>query len=302
VNNYLLLIATSDFLYYLLIFIAGALVGSFLNVVSDRLLKGKSVVYGRSECEFCHKELSAKELIPVISFIVQKGKCSACGAKLSWYYPVSEILTGTMFVLLAVWLKVFSQNDTSIYLAYVYHLIIASFLIAIFLTDLKDMIIPDKIVFPAIIFVLLSRIGASSYSLLTMYQSLKADVLGKYLLKAGYLTSHIKFELWDLAWVVGGALVVSLFFLLLIFITKGRGMGGGDVKLGFLLGLINGFPNFTVMLFSAFLVGALYSVFLVILKRKGMKEAIPFGPFLIIGCYIALFFGEVLVNRYLSML
>jgi leader peptidase (prepilin peptidase)/N-methyltransferase len=79
-------------------------------------------------------------------------------------------------------------------------------------------------------------------------------------------------------------------------------MGGGDVKLGFLLGLINGFPNFAVMLFSAFLVGALYSVFLVILKRKGMKEAIPFGPFLIIGCYIALFFGEVLVNRYLSML
>ncbi len=301
-NNILLYIVTSNSLYYVLIFIGGTLVGSFLNVVSDRLLKGKSIVMGRSECESCHKELSAKELVPVVSYLLQKGKCSSCGVKLSAYYPISEILTGSLFVALAVWLGVFSTADTSIYIAYAFHLVIASFLVALLLTDLKDMILPDKIVFPAIIFVLVARICAVTWALYKMYQSLVSDPFGKYLLKAGFLTNHIKFEAVNLVWVIGGALFVSLFFLFLIFITKGRGMGGGDVKLGFLLGLINGFPNFAVMLFASFLAGALYSIVLVLLRKKGMKEAIPFGPFLILGCYVALFFGEYLVNRYLSML
>ena len=99
-----------------------------------------------------------------------------------------------------------------------------------------------------------------------------------------------------------GAFGISLFFLLLIFLTKGRGMGGGDVKLGFLIGLVNGFPLSVVAIFLGFLIGAMYSLLLVLFKKKSLKGTIPFGPFLIIGSYLTVFFGNFLFEWYLRLL
>jgi leader peptidase (prepilin peptidase)/N-methyltransferase len=96
----------------------------------------------------------------------------------------------------------------------------------------------------------------------------------------------------DFGYVVGGAILIALFFQFLILITKGRGMGDADVKLGFLIGLVNGFPMAFMAVFMGYVLGAFYSVFLMLMKKKTMKDSIPFGPFLILGSVLILLFGN----------
>ena len=143
-------------------------------------------------------------------------------------------------------------------------------MIVIFFADLKYGIIPDKIVFPAIL--------VSAFYLLTMnYQLLAINFLS--------------------------TLGAGLFFLLLFLITRGRGMGFGDVKFSFLMGLILGFPNIIVALYLAFLTGAIVGCILIIWrKKKVFGTAIPFGPFLVLGNFIAIFFGEVLTQIFLRLM
>ncbi len=283
---------------YFFLFIIGAFIGSFLNLISDRLPKGKKIVFGRSECEFCHKSLGVKNLIPLLSFIFQRGKCSFCKKKLSFYYPFSEFLTGAVFML-AGYLSgfVFESGIQNIFLL-LYYIVIFSFFVAMFLTDIKFFLILDSLVLPTIVFVLISSLLVRGLELFNLYKNLSTDDFGVYLLRSGYLNNQIIYSLKGFGFVLLGSFAISLFFLFLIFITKGRGMGFGDVKLGFLIGLVNGFPFSIIAIFLGFVIGAVYSLLLIALKKKTMKDTIAFGPFLIMGSLVTLLFGARLWEWY----
>jgi leader peptidase (prepilin peptidase)/N-methyltransferase len=283
---------------YIFLFIFGIFVGSFLNLISDRLPKGKKIVFGRSECDFCHKPLGVKNLIPVFSFIFQKGKCSFCGEKLSYYYPFAEIFTGIVFLLgghLSGY--PYEQNFSNFFLLF-YYLVIFCFFVAMFLTDIKYYLILDSLLFPSAIFVIVISLVFRILDLRFLHRKLSVDTLGVYLLKTDYFNDKIILSLKDFGMVLFGAFLISMFFLFLVFITKGRGMGFGDVKLGFLIGLVNGFPFGIIAIFLGFTLGAVYSLSLIFMKKKTMKDTIAFGPFLIMGSLLTFLFGHILWDWY----
>ena len=127
----------SVMIYLALIFIAGLFVGSFLNLVSDRVVRGESILFGRSKCENCKKSLAPKDLVPLLSFILVKGKCRYCKTKLSLYYPLAELMTGLLFVGAAYYTQVFSAMSVPTVVKFVYLLVIGSIYIVLFFTDVK---------------------------------------------------------------------------------------------------------------------------------------------------------------------
>lgn len=241
----------------LFLFILGTAIGSFLNVLIDRLPREESI-NGRSHCEFCKKILSPLDLIPVVSFLFLKGRCRYCGKRLSWQYPGIEILTGVLFVLIFN-LKFVIYNSNFEFL--ISNLAIVSCLIVIFFIDLKNQIIPDEMQIALFIIVLLSKIMLG----------LTGTALG-YALIAG--------------------LIVMLPILLLYLITRGRGMGFGDVKLAFNMGFFLGIKGGFVAIYLGFILGAFFGILLLLMKKKKMKSKIAFGPFLVIGMLIVMFFEK----------
>ena len=267
---------------YIEVFLIGLFVGSFLNVLVDRLPRDESVIGGRSHCDKCKKILKLYDLIPLFSFLYLRGKCRYCRTPLSFYYPVVEMTTGALFVLALKFTSEESLRNTSEvaegllrggsldFVIAGYYLFIISSLIVIFFTDLKYGIIPDKIIFPAIII-------SFSYLILNTQYLILPHILS--------------------------AVGASLFFLALFLITKGRGMGFGDVKFSFLMGLVLGFPGIAIALYIAFLTGALIGCILIVWKKKKLSGTkIPFGPFLVFGTVIALFFGEGIMQNILQFL
>lgn len=254
---------------FILIFIFGLFIGSFLNVLADRLPRGESVIKGRSHCEKCRKELVWFDLIPLFSFVFLKGICRYCRTRLSLYYPIIELTTGIMFVL-AFFYAGFRIYDLGFMISLIYYLFIVSSLIVVFFADLRYGIIPDKIVFPTVLVSFL------------------------------YLALNTKYLILPHLFSAVGA---GLFFLLLFLITKGKGMGFGDVKFAFLMGLVLGFPNIIVSLYIAFLTGAVVGCILIVWKRKRLKgTSIPFGPFLVLGTFSAIFWGEFIFQKITSVL
>ena len=290
-----------DFIYYLLIFIGGTFIGSFLNLVSDRLINGEPIFFGRSHCDFCKKPLGPKNLIPIFSFLNQKGKCAFCKKNLSKFYLVSEILTGFAFVLATYYsgiLKSLTFRD-------LWDFIFLSFLLCIyviiFLTDLKYYLIPDIIVYLGIILTVVFVVGGYTWDLYTYYQKLAGDPFGVKLIEVGFWNSRLQFVLQSLGMTLISAAAVALFFLFLVWITKERGMGAGDIKLGLLIGLFNGFPGNFIAIFLGFVFGAVLSLFLITFKRKTLKDSVPFGPFLIMGSIVSLLYGNAILNWYINL-
>lgn len=289
-------------IFYVLIFIAGLFIGSFLNVVSDRIVKGKNVFFGRSECDYCERSLKAIDLVPLLSFISTKGKCRYCGEKLSLYYPLSEVLTGFSFVGSAYFINLFSNTQSSlIWILYIYFLGVFSFYIIIFLADVKYRIIPNKVVYPAIIFVIFFLLFNFAFTVVSSYRSMKNDPFGKYLLESGYWNDQMLLMAKGVGYTFLSALAIGVFFWLLTKIKDGRAMGGGDVKLAFLIGLFNGFPFSVLAIFLGFLLGAVFSISLVFLRRKTIKDTVPFGPFLILGSVVSLVWGPVILSWYFGL-
>ena len=261
-------------LLYFFIFFLGISVGSFLNCVIYRLEKEKSFTRGRSFCPHCKHQLSWQDLIPLLSFIFLRGKCRYCQKAISWQYPLVEIATGALLLLIFNFKFLISdQFLISNFLNLFYYWIIASFLIIIFVYDLKHYIIPDEVVFPAI-----AIAGIFNLQFLILNQP-----------------SIFKFSILS-------AFGAAAFFLAFVLITKGKGMGGGDVKLAFLMGLVLGWPNILVALFSSSLIGVIIGISMVILGKKKLKSAIPFGPFLVVGTFIALFWGLTLTKTFFNLI
>jgi len=249
------------------VFLFGLVVGSFLNCVIYRLETGKSFLIGRSFCPQCKRKLAVLDLIPVFSFLFLKGRCRYCKKRISVQYPLVEIAVGFLFLLFfeirfPVWEIGFLA-------------VIFCFLLIIFVYDLKHYIIPDKIIYPAI---LISGIW--------------------YLASGIFLNLYTKYEILNIIYAAFGA---AAFFLAIVLVSRGRWMGIGDIKLGFLMGLLLGFPSILTALFLAFLMGAIIGVGLIIFGRKTLKSEVPFGPFLVGGTFMAMFYGERIINWYLSL-
>ncbi len=284
-------------MFTLLLFILGLSIGSFLNVLIDRIPNDEPPFKGRSYCDRCKKTLKWYDLIPLISYLYLKGKCRYCRDYISFYYPLVELITGVMFVILFLWLgnlpftiyylpslnSQFSIFNFQFILNYFYYAFILSSFIVIFFTDLKYGIIPDKIIYPAIIisFFFLFFTPKESW----LWLALQSATLVQLATLGVYANRFLS--------ALGG----FAFFLFLYLITRGKGMGFGDVKLAFLIGIVLGFPKIITALYLAFLTGAIVGSILIIWRKKKLKGGtIPFGPFLIIGAVLSLFFGEKILR------
>jgi leader peptidase (prepilin peptidase)/N-methyltransferase len=278
------------FIISFFIFIFGLIIGSFLNVVICRLKTKEEIFLSRSRCPHCQKNLKWFDLIPILSFLSTFGKCRYCGKKISWQYPLVEIITGGLFILIFNFqFSIF--NEITIFnfqtLNFSLLLFIVCSLIIIFVYDLKHYIIPDKIVFPAII-------AAFFYKLFEMF--------GNWNLRFIW---DLGFGIWDfqiLLYAIFSAIVASSFFFAIILISKGEWMGFGDVKLAFLMGLILGWPDILFALFLAFVLGAAIGLILIGLKIKSIKSQIPFGPFLAAATIIMTLWGEIIKRIYFSLI
>lgn len=288
--------------FYVLTFIIGAFFGSFLKLVADRSLTNESIIFPGSKCEFCKKHLKPSNLIPIISFVVQKARCSYCKKKLSYTYPLAEILTGISFLSLVLFFDIFNNLNPYNLSFLIYTLIIFCFYIIMTLTDLKSYIIPNKIVYSAIFVSFVFLTIFMIYDIFSIFVNINQSELGKYLLDAGYFKIKATQILISYGINIISSIIIALFFIFLIVITKGKGMGGGDVKLAFLIGLFNTFPYNIIAIFLGFIFGSVISIFLIVLKIKKIKDIIPFGPFLILGSLIALFYGPKIVDWYLNLI
>ena len=206
-----------------------------------------------------------------------------------------------VFVGVAVYTKIFVNFSTPTLFVFIYLAIIMSFYIVIALTDFKYKLIPNKIVYPAIIVVITFLMLNTLIYFYLYHKQLSSDPFGVYLLEAGYLKMQIFAALKTFGILLLSAVGIAGFFYFLVVITKGKGMGGGDIKLGFLIGLVNGFPFNIIAVFLGFVLGALVSVFLILLKKKSIKDTVPFGPFLIVGSVIALLFGPYIWEYYINL-
>ncbi len=279
-------------------FLVGACLGSFAKMLADRSLRGSSFL-GRSYCEGCRKTLIWYDLLPVISYLLVRGKCRNCSKKLPISYIFTEVATGVLSAALFYFHPL--KNLLNI-LEIFFYLIFITTLVAVFITDYRKMLIPDRIIFPAIKISLVGWIILTIYKAAYLYNYLSNSEIGKYLLPPNnFFYIHVFGYIQEMliAWACG--LAIGGFFLLLIIITKGKGMGGGDVKLGALMGIVLGYPNSLVAFLLSFISGATFSLLLIALGKKRFKQTIPFGPFLVFGSLVALFWGKQIFNWYLDM-
>lgn len=233
----------------------GLLLGSFLNVCIYRIPRGESIVFPPSHCPQCQHRLGPLELIPLLSFLWQRGRCRHCSAPISWRYPLVELLAA---VLLSIVYLRFGWSPELVYYSG-----LTALLLVISFIDLDTMVIPTQLVGVGVVW-------ASAYNIYTRQPLLD--------------------------WLLAGALGYGLFYL--IYILSRGGMGGGDVRLAGLLGLVLGLKQLACALLIAFVAGAIVSLLLLASGRANRKTAIPFGPFLAIGCYVAAMWGQSILNWY----
>ena len=254
-------------LFFIDIFLLGLIVGSFLNTIIYRLHTSEDFVFGRSKCPDCGHELAWDDLIPVFSFFVLGGKCRYCRKPISWQYPLIELVTAILF------LAVFSQNIDLFFdflffavLKITFLFYVVSSLVVIAAYDFKHYIIPNKVIFPLI--------GATSL---------------------WYLMSSLFFQTYSLTDLLGfvvAGFYSAAFFWVINIATRGKGMGMGDVKLGFFMGLFLGYPSVLMALFLSFFIGSIAGLGLILFGGKKFKSEVPFAPFLVTGTFLAMLFGQ----------
>jgi leader peptidase (prepilin peptidase) / N-methyltransferase len=255
----------TPFLFGLYIFLVGLCVGSFLNVCIYRLPAERSIVRPASACTQCGSPLRWYDNIPLLSYMILRGRCRNCRVVISPRYPIVELLTG-MFAL-ALWLRFGTHPHTAVYFAFIAALLTITFI------DIDHRIIPDGISLPGI------PIGF---------------ILSFFLPQVGWLDSLLGIAL-------GGGSLFLVAWTYQVFTGK-EGMGGGDIKL---LGMIGAFIGWQGVLFTIMIssfIGTAVGVALMLHARKGMKMAIPFGPFLSIGAILYVFFGPEWIAWYLNRL
>ena len=247
----------------LFVFVFGAVVGSFLNVCIFRLPSEASIVKPRSQCPYCHHPIRNCDNIPLISFIILRGRCRDCGGKISWRYPLVELITALLALLLFL--------KFSLTLSFLIFFIFTAVLIVITFIDLDHQIIPDILNLPGIPIFFLAAI---------------------FLLD----------RQWKIPWLeallgllIGGGILFLIAFVYEL-ISKREGMGGGDIKLLAMIGGFFGWKSLIfILLFSSFS-GAIVGITAMIIKKQDMKYAVPFGPFLSAAAVAYLFWGDTFMR------
>jgi leader peptidase (prepilin peptidase)/N-methyltransferase len=260
--------------------IFGTLIGSFLNVVIYRVPLRKSIVSPPSACPNCGHEISARENIPVISWLFLRGKCSSCKAPISARYPLVEAGTAAFFVVVAIAfapaiVTAITMTDmVSAIIALVAFLVFAAISVALALIDLDTKTLPNRIVLPAL-------------------------VTGILLLTASSLLVGDTAQLGRAA--IGMVALFLLYYLLAVFTG---GMGFGDVKLAAVVGLYLawlGWGQLAVGALAAFVLGGVFGIVLILARKAKRKTAIPFGPWILAGAWIGVFAGQPIWNAYLHI-
>lgn len=285
------------------LFIAGTAIGSFLNVLALRYKEDGRLLFthsngGRSHCKQCQKTLSWYELIPILSYLIQCGRCLSCKTLLTLQYPVIELAAGVLTALLPTILSAQMKVDflgqggistASTWAIIALWLIITYTLLVIASIDMRLSIIPNQA--NALLFI-------SGLGLLTIYAIEQVPMLnmsGSYGLFLGFLEHP-----WY-ASLLGGLFSLVLFGGI-VLLTKERGMGMGDVKLAIPLGIIVGWPTVFLMTVISFSIGAIVGLAMIARKKTTLKGMLPFGPFLVLGFFATVFFGETILRWYFSIL
>lgn len=225
-----------------------------------RVHEGEQVVRGRSKCMKCEQPLGPRDLVPVLSYLALKGRCRRCKAVVSWQYPVIELVTGVLFVglyLLHGWELVFVRDA-----------VFVSYLIIIFVYDLRHMLILDKFTIPAMIFAVLVNLWLGLVPAWSM--------------------------------LLGGVVLASFFWIQLL-ISQGKWVGGGDIRMGALMGFMLGLTHGAVGLFLAYVLGGLVGAYLLVTRKVDRKTPIPFGTFMAVGALAMLLVGDSIIGWYLGL-
>ncbi len=252
-----------------LAFLFGAGIGSFINAVAYRVNIKKDYIKSRSSCPKCGHVLGFVDLIPIFSFLFLRGRCRYCKERISYQYIVVELISAIVFFAYFYFVgvaQIFNFSTVN-FIHLLYSVVFIGIFLYIALYDYLYYEISDRLI-------IISSIITLIYFIL---------LLALRVIPFGLILSHL---------FIG--ILAFLFFLGVIIITKGKGMGGGDMKLAFLIGFIFGYPASIFVLFIAFLVGAVVGLLLVSLKIKSMKSMIPFGPFLSCGVILYIIFYQYL--------
>jgi leader peptidase (prepilin peptidase) / N-methyltransferase len=272
------------FLIIFFVFLFGLIIGSFLNCLIWRLYKGEGMM-NRSYCPKCRHQIDWYDNIPVLSFIFLRGRCGHCHERISWQYPLVEFITGILFVIAFSNNFQFSIfNFQTIFNFQIFNSVqitnykllitvfrdwfIISIMIIIFIYDLRWYLILDRVTLPAcfIVFLFNLYLGINWQNLL-------------------------------ISGIIGGS-----FFLLQYVVSRGKWIGGGDIRLGLLMGFALGWPNILLAILLAYIIGAFISIGLIISKKKGWDSQIPLGIFLSTATIITLFWGSNILNWYFNIL
>lgn len=248
-----------------LLFAAGAIIGSFLNVVIYRMPRGRSIVRPPSACPECGARVRPWDNVPVVSYLLLRGRCRDCGARISVRYPIVEIVSGLIPVVLYASFGI--GNELAVYWP------LACALLVVALVDLDIKMIPDKITLPGI------AVGLVVSPLLRL-TSLPESLIG--------------------VAVGGGALYLIGFLGALAF--RKESMGGGDIKLAAMLGAFLGWKAILLLLFVAFFMGAVAGIAVIARRGHDRDHTIPFGPFIASGAIMTIFWGESLLVWYSTLL
>jgi len=250
---------------YIFAFTFGAVIGSFLNVCIYRIPAGESIVHPPSRCPACGSSIRWYQNVPILSYLLLRGKCADCGVRISARYPMVEALTGLLFAI--VLYRIGFQWATPVYWLFAAALIVITFI------DFDHQIIPDMISLPGIV--------------------------------VGFLCSFaVPWVSWTdslLGILAGGG---SLYLVAVVYeqLAKKEGMGGGDIKLLAMIGAFLGWKAVLPVIFISSLMGTLVGVPVMLIKKAGSKLAIPFGPFLAAAALFYLFWGAALIRWYLGLL
>jgi len=273
----------------MLFFILGLFLGSFLNNISLRLEKKEDFLFSRSKCPYCGKILTWKELIPILSFLIQKGKCTSCSGPISLRYPLVEIFTGLWVFLLAKSIFISTSRAESFsfiqFFEFLFYLIFLSILFVLALYDLRTFLVDDKLIIFGLI------VGLIFFGFRIYFNLFPRDF--------SYLFNYFFFQFGKLEPIFSSFLLSSI-FALIYFLTKGKGLGFGDVKTAFLIGLfLRPGDGLLSILFASFY-GSIYGIY-VILKTKKFRQPIPFVPFFFLGVITTIFWGAHLSKLYFNL-
>lgn len=257
-----------EYFIYFFVFLIGLCFGSFLNAWIWRVHENMNIWGDRSICPVCHQHLAWYDNIPLVSyFLFLGGKCRKCHNKISWQYPLVEFITACLFVFIA-WRHGF-HVDFVLSPKLVYDLIVVFFLLFIFIYDFKYQEILDRsTLIPALLLFFISvSLGWHSW--------------------------------FDMAL---GIIIAGGLFLFQYLVSSGKWIGGGDVRLGVLMGIILGWQGAILALFISYIIGAVVGLLSLWLRKKDLKSEIPFGTFLTVGTFVVMFWGTRVIEWYMGLL